>query len=319
MEHLQIRITAQTRDAQRNLDALARTLEQTGASLAQAGRQALAAQDAMQLVGGGSPGNAAEGNQADSYARTLAGRRAMEQQAQAERRTADSEYLAWRHEQWSAQFQQETALSRSATQTMQANYGDAIDTIVSKQGTWISANKQVSESLRDVSDNMLLALVKTLVQAALQAVSSAVTIERAMRMPALLTSLATSGANALGAVAGIRAASTALKLAETGYDGVVSRPTLFMVGEGYQPEHVQVKPLRGANLHGPATETGLARRLDRLIGLMRAMQMEMVRGQPVVQVVNRAPEVQTQVRRLDWARNRMTAGGYDGLGDYLAQ
>lgn len=39
--------------------------------------------------------------------------------------------------------------------------------------------------------------------------------------------------------------------AATGFDGIIRRPTTFMVGEHFRPERVSVTPLQGPNLHGP--------------------------------------------------------------------
>ena len=39
--------------------------------------------------------------------------------------------------------------------------------------------------------------------------------------------------------------------AETGFDGVVTQPTLFMTGEGNKAERVSVTPLQGPNINGP--------------------------------------------------------------------
>ncbi|MCD4829626.1 MAG: hypothetical protein K8R90_09400 [Candidatus Cloacimonetes bacterium] len=318
MEHLQIRITAETKEARRNLDSLGKTLETTGASLAEAAKQAKATQEAMQSVGAGAFGANAEGSQTATFEAELARRGELEQQAVERRRQTEADYIAWRQQQWSAQHQRETNLAHSAMQSVEGFYRRAIGAIIDRQMSWRRANQMVAASLRDLASDMLAALVKSLVQAAVQAVASAFIIEKAMRKPALLTSLATAGVNAVGAIAGIKAAQSALVAAETGFDNVVSRPTLFLAGEGFQPEHVQVTPLRGANLHGPAAEGGLATRLDRLIGQVRALQLELVRSQPIVQVVNHAPDIQSQVQRLDWARNRMNDGGYDGSGEDLA-
>lgn len=39
--------------------------------------------------------------------------------------------------------------------------------------------------------------------------------------------------------------------AETGFDGIVTEPTLFMTGEGGKAERVSVTPLQGPNINGP--------------------------------------------------------------------
>jgi len=315
MENLKILVTADTTDARKNLAALGRSLEDTGACMADAARQAKATQEAMQSVG--AMENTTETTTTAALETELARRREMEQVALEEQRAADAEYLAWRQEQWSAQHERETAMARAASNSLEGFYRRAIDGIIAKQMNWRRANELVSESLLDLAGSLLATLVKTLVQAAVQAVASAFIIEKAMSKPALLTSLATAGTNSIGAIAGIRATEAALVAAETGYNDIVRRPTLFLTGEGYKPEHVQVTPMSGANLHGPA-ESGLAARLDRLINQVRALQLETVRSRAVVQVTTTAPDVQTQVRRLDYARTAMNSGGYDGRGTAVA-
>ena len=61
----------------------------------------------------------------------------------------------------------------------------------------------------------------------------------------------------LGAIAAAAALAAgyanvrAIESAETGFDGVVNQPTLFMTGEGNKREHVAVRPLEGPNINGP--------------------------------------------------------------------
>ena len=42
-----------------------------------------------------------------------------------------------------------------------------------------------------------------------------------------------------------------MQSAETGFDGIVNRPTMFMTGEGNKAERVSVTPLQGPNINGP--------------------------------------------------------------------
>ena len=59
---------------------------------------------------------------------------------------------------------------------------------------------------------------------------------------------------ALGAIAALEATKSAVRnveFAETGFDGVVSQPTLFVAGEGNKAERVSVTPLQGPNINGP--------------------------------------------------------------------
>lgn len=45
--------------------------------------------------------------------------------------------------------------------------------------------------------------------------------------------------------------------AETGFDGVVNQPTLFLTGEGNKAERVSVTPLQGPNINGPQDGGGI--------------------------------------------------------------
>ena len=56
---------------------------------------------------------------------------------------------------------------------------------------------------------------------------------------------------ALIALEGLKTAVRNVEFAETGYDGVVSQPTLFVAGEGNKAERVSVTPLQGPNINGP--------------------------------------------------------------------
>jgi len=57
------------------------------------------------------------------------------------------------------------------------------------------------------------------------------------------------GASGFAQVAAI--SQTTLKKAATGFDGVVTKPTMFMTGEGNKAERVSVTPLQGPNIDGP--------------------------------------------------------------------
>ena len=43
----------------------------------------------------------------------------------------------------------------------------------------------------------------------------------------------------------------AIESAETGFEGIVDRPTMFMTGEGNKREHIAVTPLENPNINGP--------------------------------------------------------------------
>jgi len=47
----------------------------------------------------------------------------------------------------------------------------------------------------------------------------------------------------------------AIERAQTGFDGIVNSPTMFMTGEGNKAEHVSVTPLQGPNIKGPKGKT----------------------------------------------------------------
>ena len=78
---------------------------------------------------------------------------------------------------------------------------------------------------------------------------------------------AMAGIPVVGPALGVAAAAAALgaglanvamiEKAETGFDGVVDRPTMFMTGEGNKSEHVSVTPLEGPNLNGPQGGGGI--------------------------------------------------------------
>ena len=55
---------------------------------------------------------------------------------------------------------------------------------------------------------------------------------------------------ALAALEAAKAGVRSIKFAETGFDGVVNQPTMFMTGEA-GAERVQVTPLEGPNINGP--------------------------------------------------------------------
>ena len=59
---------------------------------------------------------------------------------------------------------------------------------------------------------------------------------------------------AVAALVGLEAAKAgvrSLEFAETGFDGIVNSPTMFMTGEGNKAERVSVTPLQGPNINGP--------------------------------------------------------------------
>ena len=62
-----------------------------------------------------------------------------------------------------------------------------------------------------------------------------------------------AGIAATGAaqIATIQQAISNAQGAETGFDGIVNQPTMFMTGEGNKAERVSVTPLQGPNINGP--------------------------------------------------------------------
>lgn len=124
-------------------------------------------------------------------------------------------------------------------------------------------------------------LEKTLLAGTVAASTAAgAAIAAAWAPAAAMTSLASFGANAGPASTGI---ATVSALAQTlalpraiGGDDVVSKPTLFMAGEGNRPERVTVSPQGGRNFHGGgdiniyigsaqmSTSTGISRTAEML-------------------------------------------------------
>jgi len=59
---------------------------------------------------------------------------------------------------------------------------------------------------------------------------------------------------AIAALIGLEVAKASvrsIKFAETGFEGVVNKPTMFMTGEGNKAEHVSITPLQSPNISGP--------------------------------------------------------------------
>ncbi len=88
------------------------------------------------------------------------------------------------------------------------------------------------------------------VQALVDAYASANAAYKAMAgIPVVGPALAVVAA---GAAIGAGLANVKMiEQAETGFEGVVSQPTMFMTGEGNKREHVAVTPLEGPNINGP--------------------------------------------------------------------
>ena len=69
---------------------------------------------------------------------------------------------------------------------------------------------------------------------------------------------------ALVALEAAKAKVRGIEFAETGFDGIVNSPTMFMTGEGNKAERVQVTPLQGPNINGP--QGGITINVGRFIG-----------------------------------------------------
>jgi len=65
--------------------------------------------------------------------------------------------------------------------------------------------------------------------------------------PIISAPLALAGGAAFGSLM----SSAIARNAETGFDGIVNKPTMFMTGEGNKAERVSVTPLQGPNINGP--------------------------------------------------------------------
>jgi hypothetical protein len=78
-------------------------------------------------------------------------------------------------------------------------------------------------------------------------------VMKAFKQGGTLGFITGAGIAATGAaqVATIQQAISNAQGAETGFDGIVNRPTMFMTGEGNKAERVSVTPLQGPNINGP--------------------------------------------------------------------
>jgi len=68
--------------------------------------------------------------------------------------------------------------------------------------------------------------------------------------PPPLNFITAASVGAAGAAEVATIASTSMKKAEFGFEGVVDKPTMFLTGEGGKREHVAVTPLESPNLNG---------------------------------------------------------------------
>lgn len=78
-------------------------------------------------------------------------------------------------------------------------------------------------------------------------------VMKAFKQGGTLGFITGAGIAATGAaqVATIQQAIANAQAAETGFDGIVNKPTLFMTGENNKAERVSVTPLQGPNINGP--------------------------------------------------------------------
>ena len=78
-------------------------------------------------------------------------------------------------------------------------------------------------------------------------------VMKAFKQGGTLGFITGAGIAATGAaqIATIQQAISNAQGAETGFDGIVNRPTMFMTGENNKAERVSVTPLQGPNINGP--------------------------------------------------------------------
>ena len=232
------------------------------------------------------------------------------------RKEKDLEYIEWRKELWIQEHQFEYNLFQKSMTAVEKMYSDAIDLMVEKDMTWKKANQIVKDSLKDLAKSMLKAVVKTLMQAAVQSIASGLIIERAMQKPAILTSLATGGTNSIGAIAGIKAAQKAMMFSQGGFvSGAGSSVSDSIPAFLSHGEFVVNAQATGANRDllndinsGSGGSIGL--KLDRVAGLLKTINMNLVKKNLNVNIVNDRVDAEKAVINQDLTRRKMMRGGY---------
>ncbi len=233
------------------------------------------------------------------------------------RKEKDLEYIEWRKELWIQEHQFEYALFQRSMASVEKMYSKAIDLMIDKDMSWKKANQLVKDSLKDLAKSLLKAVVKTLVQAAVQSIASGLIIERAMKKPAILTSLATGGTNSIGAVAGIRATQRAMMFSQGGYvsgqgSGISDSIPAFL-SHGEYVVNAQATRSNKDVLNDINSGSGgsISAGLDKVAGLLKTINMNLVRKNMSVNIVNDRLDNETAVINHDLTRRKMIRGGYN--------
>ncbi len=233
------------------------------------------------------------------------------------RKEKDLEYIEWRKELWIQEHQFEYALFQRSMASVEKMYSKAIDLMIDKDMSWKKANQLVKDSLKDLAKSLLKAVVKTLMQAAVQSIASGIIIERAMKKPAILTSLATGGTNSLGAVAGIKATQRAMMFSQGGYvSGVGSSvsdsiPAFLSHGEYVVNAQATRSNKELLNDLNSGSSGSISAGLEKVASLLKTINMNLVRKNLSVNVVNDHVDSETAVINHDITRNKMIRGGYN--------
>ena len=128
-----------------------------------------------------------------------------------------------------------------------ASYGDIADAST-------SALKQTSDLLAVTAGSSKSQQIQAMKLAQFAAIADTASgVMKAFKQGGTLGFITGAGIAATGAaqVATIQQAIANAQAAETGFDGIVNKPTLFMTGENNKAERVSVTPLQGPNINGP--------------------------------------------------------------------
>tara|TARA_R110002020_G_C16311577_1_gene773884 strand:- start:3547 stop:5142 length:1596 start_codon:yes stop_codon:yes gene_type:complete len=128
-----------------------------------------------------------------------------------------------------------------------ASYGDIADAST-------SALKQTSDLLAATAGSSKSQQIQAMKLAQFAAIADTASgVMKAFKQGGTLGFITGAGIAATGAaqVATIQQAIANAQGAETGFDGIVNKPTLFMTGENNKAERVSVTPLEGVNINGP--------------------------------------------------------------------
>ena len=128
--------------------------------------------------------------------------------------------------------------------------------------TTLAENIKLNKNLTIEKEKQLMADLKSASLSGQSAISAMKSVVRAETMEAVagyISSIFQSvpfpfnlllAAGAGGAVAGLMDSALAGVKAETGFEGVVTKPTMFLTGENNKPEQVSVTPLGGGSANG---------------------------------------------------------------------